>query len=89
MGYHDRAPAGTEELQGRFDATVEMTARKVDQFAVEINGVLVVSRGQSFREQMRPALPPETAAAVAAIERRRAAARASSTWRQQRGSADE
>lgn len=36
---------------------------------VEIDGALIVSRGQSFLARMKPALPPKTAEAIAAVER--------------------
>ncbi len=48
---------------------VEVIGGKVGQFDVEIDGMLVVSRGRSFLARMRPALPPKTAEAIATVER--------------------
>lgn len=69
FGYRDRALAIGEELRRRFDADVEVIGGKVGQFDVEIDGKLVVSRGQSLLARMKPALPPNTAEAIAAVER--------------------
>lgn len=69
FGYRDRALAVAEELRRRFDAKVEVIGGKVGQFDVEIDGALVVSRGQSLLARMKPALPPKTTQAVAAVER--------------------
>lgn len=69
LGYRDRAVAVAEELRRRFDANVEVIGGKVGQFDVEIEGTLVVSRGQSLLARMKPALPPKTAEAIAAVER--------------------
>lgn len=69
FGYRDRALAVADELRRRFDAEVEVIGGKVGQFDVEIDGALVVSRGQSLLARMKPALPPKTAEAIAAVER--------------------
>lgn len=69
FGYRDRALAVAEDLRRRFDANVEVIGGKVGQFDVEIDGALVVSRGQSFLARMKPALPPKTSEAIAAVER--------------------
>lgn len=45
FGYRDRALAVAEELRHRFSAKVEIIGGKVGQFDVEIDGVIVVSRG--------------------------------------------
>lgn len=69
FGYWNRALAVGEELRRRFDADVEVIGGKAGQFDVEIDGALVVSRGQSFLARMKPTLPPKTAEAIAAVER--------------------
>ena len=69
LGYRDRALAVADELRRRFGTEVEVIGGRVGQFDVEIDGVLVVSRGQSFLARMKPALPPKTSEAIAAVER--------------------
>ena len=69
FGYRNCALAIGEELRRRFGANVEVIGGKVGQFDVDIDGALVVSRGQSLLARMRPSLPPKSAEAVAAIER--------------------
>lgn len=69
FGYRDRALAVAEALRRKFKANVEVIDGKVGQFDVEIDGVLVVSRGQGFLARMRPALPPNASQAIAAVER--------------------
>jgi selT/selW/selH-like putative selenoprotein len=69
FGYRDRAIATARELRQRFLANVEVIGGNAGQFDIEIDGVLVVSRGQSFLARMKPAMPPKTAEAIAAVER--------------------
>ena len=69
FGYRDRALAVAEERGRRFDANVEVIGGKVGQFDVEVDGTLIVSRGQSFLARMKPVLPPKAAQAIAAVER--------------------
>jgi predicted Rdx family selenoprotein len=69
FGYRDRALAVAEELRRRFGADVEVIGGKVGQFDVEIDGALVVWRGQRLLARMKPALPPKTAEAIAAVAR--------------------
>ena len=69
FGYRDRAIATAGELRQRFHAGVEVIGGNVGQFDIENDGVLVVSRGQSFLARMRPAMRPKTSEAIAAVER--------------------
>lgn len=69
FGYRGRALAIAEELRRRFDAKVEVIGGKVGQFDIELDGVLVVSRGRSLLARMKPSLPPKSDETIAAIER--------------------
>ena len=67
-GYRSRADALADELRARFSADVEVVEGKLGQFDVVVDGVLVVSHGDTLISHFRR--PPKLAAIVGAIEAR-------------------